>query len=369
MATEQARALSHQEQVKEAQSILENAFTGSQSDESPAPEGEQEVTDELVEQQAGDDVTPSEDTLDESLEASEDDAGSEDTDGEVEGIEVEEIQTISDFAKAAGWEPEQLYGLNVKLDTGEEIPLGQVKDRLQQYTRQESELAAQREQLVQEQQQLQQAAQQQFMGQQAMSQEMMEAQNEMASIQAKYNSVNWDELSEKDPGRAALAQQQIAAEYAGAKQRYGQAVGVHEQQKQQYLQQSLVEHDQKFIEAVPEWKDPKVVETEGPAIQAFLREVGFSTPELERIYDHRARIVARDAWLWRQHQAKVQEATGKVQKAPKQVLRPGRGPGAAQTSSSKQQRELNAKMQRAKETRNRNDQVAAIDALLSSQRR
>ena len=351
--------------MQEQVSAISDLLTGSM------PEKPEE-TQEAIPAEPVEEVTEQE-SLGESLGASEDEAGSEVTDEQDEGEEpdgesaqVEEIRTLTEFATAAGWDASDLYALSMRLDNGEEIPLGQLKDKLQTYARQETELAAQREQLAAEQQKLQEIAQQQFAGQQQLSQGVLNAQAEMQAVQAEYNGINWDELAQSDPGRAALLQQQIAARYAGAKQRYGEAMQAQNQQTQQYVRNALVQNDQQFLEAVPEWKDPKVVEREGPQIAAYMQQY-FKPQELERIYDWRARVIGRKAWLWDQHQAKVAEATGKVRKAPKPVLRPGGG--APVTTTKAQERELNAKMQRAKTTGHRNDQVEAIDALLTSSQR
>ena len=272
-----------------------------------------------------------------------------------------EIRTLVDFAKAAGWSPEELYNLEIKLDTGDAISLGAVKDKLQAYTRKEADLEAQREALVQEQQTLRQQVQQTMQGQQSMSQAALETYGAMQAIQAKYNEIDWEALGNSDPGRAALLQQKIASEYAGAKQAHSQAIQQQQLQQQHYWNQAIVESDQKFLQAVPEWKDEKVASVEGPAISRFLMEkIGFAPDELATIIDPRARVVARMAWQWMQHQGKVAQATAKVRNAPKPVMRPGNGVQGGIVN-----RQVDSLMQKAKTTGKRGDQISAVSALLN----
>ncbi len=271
-----------------------------------------------------------------------------------------EIQTVVEFAKAAGWSPEELYDLKLNLDNGESLRLGEVKDKLQSYARQEADLAAKREELVQEQQALRLQVQQAMQGQSALSAEVLEKHGEMQAIQAEFNSVNWELLGEKDPGRAALLQQKIATKYAAAKAAYDEATQKEAMQKQQYWNNALVESDKLFLKAVPEWKDQAVVAKEGPAIGQFLTQVmGFSPQELATIIDPRARVIARMAWLYTQQQASVASAASKVRNAPKPVMKAGNG-----IKSSAGDRKLTGLLQKAKTTGKKEDQISAISALL-----
>ncbi len=85
-------------------------------------------------------VEPEQDALGENLEEGADEAGDEGKPEAEEEPPAREINTVAEFAKAAGWEPEELYALKVRLDTGEEIPLGQMKDALQQASRERAEV-------------------------------------------------------------------------------------------------------------------------------------------------------------------------------------------------------------------------------------
>jgi len=292
-------------------------------------------------------------------------AGSEAPATEARTPTAEEIRTVVDFAKAAGWDPAELYALSMKLDTGEEIPLGQIKDKLQEHGRQAAELAAQREALANEHKQLRQAAEQLMRGQQQLSEAALNARGRMESVQARFNGINWEALKEADPGRYAALQQDFAVEYSAAKAEYGRAMQQQQLQQQAFWEHTVVEHDQRFLQAVPEWRNPEIASREGPEISKFLMDViGFTPQELMTIPDYRARLVGRMAWQYWQHQQKVATATERARQAPKPVMRPGSG-GAQGTVQSRRVSELE---QKAKTTRNPRDQAAAVAAILGSAR-
>jgi hypothetical protein len=339
------------EQTAAVEDLFEEAFN-------PKPDEPRE--DKLAD---GEGAGPEQAALGESLEEGAVEAGGEAAAAKPEDAGGEEIRTIADFAKAAGWEASDLYALSMKLDTGEEVSLGQIKDKLQAHARQEAELAAQRDALAQEQQLLRSQAQQLMQGQQQLSEAALEARGRMVAVQERYNEVDWERLKEADPGRYAALQQDFAVAYSGAKNALAQAMQQQQVVQQQYWNRSLVENDQRFLSVVPEWKDEKVAAREGPEISKFLMDtIGFRPDELTAIFDARARVVGRMAWLWHQHQQKVAAATSKVRQAPKPVLRPGSGgvPGTVQT------RRVSELEQRAKTTGSRRDQESAVAAILSS---
>jgi hypothetical protein len=304
---------------------------------------------------------PEQESPGENLEAGEDEAGDEGKPEEQAEQPTGEINTVAEFAKAAGWEPEDLYALKVRLDTGEEIPLGQMKDALQQAARERAEVAAAKEQIAQRFQQLQQQELQAVQWRQQLSDEVVAAQERVAQAQARYNSVEWEELAQSDPGRAALMQQQIAAEYAGAKRDLEQAFGKQQAMQQQVIMRTVQENNERFLQAVPEWRNPEVAQRESAKLDGFLIEkLGFSPQELSTIYDARSRVVALMALRWFEHATAVKNTATTVRKAPKPVVTP-----SGQRPAPTQVRKLNSLMQKAKTTRNRDDQVAAVNALLN----
>jgi hypothetical protein len=305
---------------------------------------------------------PEQEAQGESLEEGADEAGDEGNQEAEAEAATGEIQTVADFAKAAGWSPEDLYALKVRLDNGEEIPLGQMKDALQVASRERAEVAAAKEQIAKHYQHLREQEMQMVQGRQQLTQEMVEAQERVAQAQARYNSVEWEELAQSDPGRAAFLQQQIAAEYASAKRDLEQAGMKQQAMQQQVIARTVQENNERFLAAVPEWRNPEVAQRESAKLDGFLIDkLGFTPQELSTIYDARSRVVALMALRWYEHANAVKQTAKTVRTAPKPVVSPsGKRPAPTQV------RKLNSLMQKAKATRTREDQVAAVNALLGN---
>lgn len=85
----------------------------------------------------------------------------------------------------------------------------------------------------------------------------------------------------------------------------------------------------KLHDKLPEWKDATKAAADQKLIAEYLLSQSYSGEELTDLFDHRALLVARDAALWRQHQAAVQSAREKKAKPEPQK---GLKPGAAQSN-------------------------------------
>jgi hypothetical protein len=117
----------------------------------------------------------------------------------------------------------------------------------------------------------------------------------------------WDEKKEKL--KAAQAEQQRLQQESYA-------------QQQQLIAQQVQEGQQKILEIIPEWKNAEVASKEKLAIRDYgINVLGYSPQEMDAIYDYRALLGLRNAWL----NSKTVEATKKkpTQKAPARVARPG----------------------------------------------
>jgi hypothetical protein len=82
------------------------------------------------------------------------------------------------------------------------------------------------------------------------------------------------------------------------------------------------EGQQKILEIIPEWKNAEVAQKEKLAIRDYgINVLGYLPQEMDAIYDYRALLGLRNAWL----NSKTVEATKKkpTQKAPARVARPG----------------------------------------------
>jgi hypothetical protein len=265
-----------------------------------------------------------------------------------------------DFGKAAGWDPADIYALKMKLDNEEEIPLGELKDRLQTYAREHESVAEQTRRLNEYQAELQARAEQYFSQRQTEGAEAQAARESMTMVEARYNSVDWDKLAAADPGRAALLQQQLAVDYAGAKQGYQAALAKEQQAMAAMTEQSRAQQAQALLNLVPEWKDQTRAQTEYPALQTYLQQQGFRPQELETIYDARAINIARKAMLYDQGVVKMKETQDKIKAAPKPVVKPGTGRLYGAAAQAREASLIN----KARETGREADKMTAARAVL-----
>ena len=230
-------------------------------------------------------------------------------DDEEDGEEETEVEEL---------EEQPVYRVTVD---GSEIEVTQDElingySRQQDYTRKTQELANQRKTIEQQAQELQQrdAIYAQLLPK-------MEAQLKGELV----NEPDWDSLYNDDP-IAYVREKQVWDE----KKEKLTAVSAEQQrlqqeayaQQQQQIAQQVQEGQQKILEIIPEWKNAEIASKEKSAIRDYgINVLGYSAQEMDAIYDYRALLGLRNAWL----NSKTVEATKKrpTQKAPARVARPG----------------------------------------------
>ena len=269
---------------------------------------EEDTQEEAVIEEAEEVIEPEIDEFeeqDEELVDEEDLEYDDEEDGEEE-TEVEEV------------EEQPVYRVTVD---GEEIEVTQDElingySRQQDYTRKTQELANQRKTIEQQAQELAQRD--------AIYAELlpkMEAQLKGELV----NEPDWDTLYEDDP-IAYVREKQLWDE----KVRKLESVNAEQQrlqqenlvQQQQQLEQLVQYSQQKLLEIIPEWKTQEVAQKEKAAIRDYaVNELGYSEQEIAQVYDYRALLGLRNAWL----NSKTVKATKKkpTQKAPARVARHG----------------------------------------------
>ncbi len=229
----------------------------------------------------------------------------DDEDGEEE-TEVEEV------------EEQPVYRVTVD---GSEIEVTQDElingySRQQDYTRKTQELANQRKTIEQQAQDL---SQRDALYKQLLPK--MEAELQASMV----DEPDWKTLVDEDPV-AYVREQQIwnekkeKLEATKAERQRLEKEAYEEQQKQ--LVQFVQEGQKKLLEIVPEWKNAEVAQKEKLAIRDYgINVLGYAPQEMDAIYDYRALLGLRNAWL----NSKTVEATKKkpTQKAPARVARPG----------------------------------------------
>ena len=269
---------------------------------------EEDTQEEAVIEEAEEVIEPEIDEFeeqDEELVDEEDLEYDDEEDGEEE-TEVEEV------------EEQPVYRVTVD---GSEIEVTQDElingySRQQDYTRKTQELANQRKTIEQQAQEL---AQRDAIYAQLLPK--MEAQLKGELV----NEPDWDSLYNDDP-IAFVREKQLWDEkkekLKAAEAENARLAQESYAQQQQLIAQQVQEGQQKILEIIPEWKNAEVAQKEKLAIRDYgINVLGYSPQEMDAIYDYRALLGLRNAWL----NSKTVEATKKkpTQKAPARVARPG----------------------------------------------
>ena len=230
-------------------------------------------------------------------------------DDEEDGEEETEVEEL---------EEQPVYRVTVD---GSEIEVTQDElingySRQQDYTRKTQELANQRKTIEQQAQELQQrdAIYAQLLPK-------MEAQLKGELV----NEPDWDSLYNDDP-IAFVREKQL---WDDKKEKFKAAEAEQQRlqqesyaQQQEAIAQQVQQGQQKILEIIPEWKNAEVAQKEKLAIRDYgINVLGYAPQEMDAIYDYRALLGLRNAWL----NSKTVEATKKkpTQKAPARVARPG----------------------------------------------
>jgi len=208
----------------------------------------------------------------------------------------------------------------VKVD-GQEVEVTQDElingySRQQDYTRKTQELSQQRKTIEQQQAEL---AQRDAIYSQLLPK--MEAQLN-ASLGEE---PDWNALYEDDPvgyvrQKQLWDEQKEKLKAVQAEQERLQQESFIQQQK--LIQQQVEEGQQKLLELIPEWQNLEVAAKEKAEIAKHAMDVlGYSQEEVNSVYDWRALLGLRKAWL----NDKIAETVKKkpTQKAPARVARPG----------------------------------------------
>jgi len=269
---------------------------------------EEDTQEEAVIEEAEEVIEPEIDELDEQDEELVDEEDLE-YDDEEDGEEETEVEEV---------EEQPVYRVTVD---GEEIEVTQDElingySRQQDYTRKTQELANQRKTIEEQSKEL---AQRDAIYAQLLPKMEAQLQGELV------NEPDWDSLYNDDP--IAFVREKQLWDEKKEKLKAAQAEQQRLQQEsyaqqQQLIAQQVQEGQQRLLEIIPEWKNAEVASKEKLAIRDYgINVLGYSPQEMDAIYDYRALLGLRNAWL----NSKTVEATKKkpTQKAPARVARPG----------------------------------------------
>ena len=269
---------------------------------------EEDTQEEAVIEEAEESIEPEVDDFDEQDEELVDEEELE-YDDEEDGEEETEVEEV---------EEQPVYRVTVD---GSEIEVTQDElingySRQQDYTRKTQELANQRKTIEQQAQEL---AQRDAIYAQLLPKLEAQLKGELV------NEPDWDSLYNDDP--IAFVREKQLWDEKKEKLKAAEAENARLQQEsyaqqQQLIAQQVQEGQQRILEIIPEWKNAEVAQKEKLAIRDYgINVLGYTPQEMDAIYDYRALLGLRNAWL----NSKTVEATKKkpTQKAPARVARPG----------------------------------------------
>ena len=263
-------------------------------------EEQQEEQVEEVEEEAVEDVVEDDYDIDEDIEETE------------EEVELDEQESFE--------EEEQPQVYSVKIDGQEQKvtlqELQQGYSRQQDYTRKTQELSQQRKDF--------EAQQAELAKKDAIYKELLPRMEQTLEGELA-NEPDWKSLYESDP--IAYVREKDLFNEKKEKFKAVQAEQQRLQQEQLTSQQAEIQKavelgNQKLLEAVPEWKDAEVALKEKQSIAKYAMDVlGYSQDEINQVYDYRALLGLRGAWLHHQTGKAIKKKP--VEKAPARVGKPG----------------------------------------------
>lgn len=264
-------------------------------------EEQQEEQVEEVEEEAVEDVVEDDYDIDEDIEETEE-----------EEVELDEQESFE--------EEEQPNVYSVKIDGQEqEVTLQELQQgysRQQDYTRKTQELSQQRKDF--------EAQQAELAKKDAIYKELLPRMEQTLEGELA-NEPDWKSLYESDP--IAYVREKDVWNEKKEKFKAVQAEQQRLQQEQLTGQQAEIQKavelgNQKLLEAVPEWKDADVALKEKQSIAKYAMDVlGYSQDEINQVYDYRALLGLRGAWLHHQTGKAIKKKP--VEKAPARVGKPG----------------------------------------------
>lgn len=326
---------------------------------------ETQFTNQLSEITSVLDEVPETETEDEEFseeEPIENESGGESEEG-VGEEETSEEETEEEDDGSVDLESEEFYNIEVPLGDGlEPVTISELKDSYQAAKR----LVSNANKIEEERVTLdhtRQALNQQVANFQQLSNmpaELVQEQAKMYAAAQAFQNINWEQEEQKNPGQAALRKQKLMQQHAEAQAAFQQKRAHVQQAMQQYTQQRQSEQQQLLVKAAPEWTNQQRYQNDRQVIdQLLVNRYNYSTQEAQGIQDHRALLLARDLVV---ALTKLQgiDTTSKQVVKKKKVIRQK----AKVNQSAKRKKEIDAKINKAKQTRSQKDQITAVKELL-----
>ena len=253
--------------------------------------------------------------------------------------ESEEIEAEEDQQEEAEQEPDKYY--RVKLDGEDyEVTLDEALagyQRQQDYTKKTQAVAEEKKQLQAE----QEAAQQDRLRYQQNLEHLVQQQQAQQPVEP-----DWDALYESDPLEWMKQKEDFRSQKERnleLQQQHFQMQQQQQQEQEQQMHQHLAQQHQALVDAIPEWKDPKVMQQEKAQIRAYAQTIGYSEQEVSQVYDARAVQALRHGMI-----ASGLQGKGKVKLKPIAPAIRAVTPGSAPEQPRKQTSVHKAKIRLAK---------------------
>ena len=270
--------------------------------------------------------------------------------------ESEEVEAEEDEQEEVEEQPDEPQYHRVKLDGVEmEVTLDEMKSsymRQQDYTKKTQAVAEQKKQLQAE----QDAAQQDRLRYQQHLEQLVQQQEAQQPQEP-----DWDQLYEQDPLEWMKQKEDFRSQKERnleLQQQHFQMQQQQQQEQQQQMQQHLAQQHQTLVDAIPEWKDQKVMQQEKAQIRDYAMTIGYSEQEISQVYDARAVQALRHGMI-----ASGLQGKGKVKLKPAAPAIRAVTPGSAPEQPRKQSSVHKAKIRLAK-TGKMSDAEAVFKQLL-----
>ncbi len=225
--------------------------------------------------------------------------------------EAPDSYTPETMAEAIGFTPTELYeSLNIPMDDGTSIPLGEIKNKYTEIGRENGTLKSQVAELNGK---LEMAAA--SGGAVGINNEMAQINAYINQLQQGMNTEEMNDLKEIDPTRYLIAE-------GDNNRAINQALSYKNQlnQKQQIDNKATIEeYNRKAVELVPAWSDPVVMEADQKIMTNYMVSMGFDLGEISKMGDPRTRAVIKELIDLRAEKSAATEAVKKVRKAPKVI--------------------------------------------------
>ena len=214
--------------------------------------------------------------------------------------------TLKALAEKLGVEPSDLYKVKIGLSDGEQMTLGQMKDRVQALT----DLDTEKQQLTKQQ---------------------IDYENQRLKERAEVTAL----LSKVQHAITPEMVEQTRAE----------------------RDQLIARERQALLEAVPEWRDAETYTRDRTALVEFVADYGVSEAEFSNITDHRLVKVLRDAHKLKQSLSSANAEAKKLRSVHK---------ASKPTNAVKSVSTTTQLINKAKASRNNDDKIRAAVALIGN---